>query len=94
MCGIVGYIGDREAQGILLKSLSRLEYRGYDSAGLATIKGKKIQLAKKKGKLNILVDELRGNPLDGTVGIGHSRWATHGAPHAALGATTAAKFCR
>ena len=80
MCGIVGYIGDREAQGILLKSLSRLEYRGYDSAGLATIKGKKIQLAKKKGKLNILVDELRDNPLDGTVGIGHSRWATHGAP--------------
>ena len=80
MCGIVGYIGDREAQNILLKSLSRLEYRGYDSAGLAIIKGKKIHLVKKKGKLNILSDELKSNPLDGTTGIGHTRWATHGAP--------------
>ena len=81
MCGIVGYIGEKEAQDILLKSLSRLEYRGYDSAGLATIKGKKIQLAKKKGKLNVLSDELKSDPIEGTTGIGHTRWATHGVPN-------------
>ncbi len=80
MCGIVGYIGDREAQDILLKSLSRLEYRGYDSAGLAVIKGKKIHLVKKKGKLKVLAEELEMNPLKGTIGIGHTRWATHGIP--------------
>lgn len=80
MCGIAGYIGDREAQNILLKSLSRLEYRGYDSAGLAIIKGKKIQLVKKKGKLNILTAGLKTDPLEGSTGIGHSRWATHGVP--------------
>ncbi|MDO8535620.1 MAG: glutamine--fructose-6-phosphate transaminase (isomerizing) [Candidatus Omnitrophota bacterium] len=80
MCGIVGYIGDREAQNILLKSLSRLEYRGYDSAGLAVIKGKKLQLVKKKGKLNILAADLKAVALEGTTGIGHSRWATHGVP--------------
>ena len=80
MCGIVGYIGDREAQNILLKSLSRLEYRGYDSAGLAIIKGKKIQLAKKKGKLNVLAADLKEEPLEGSTGIGHTRWATHGVP--------------
>ena len=80
MCGIVGYIGDREAQGILLKSLSRLEYRGYDSAGLAIIKGKKIHLVKKKGKLKILASELKSEALEGTTGIGHTRWATHGIP--------------
>ena len=80
MCGIVGYIGDREAQNILLKSLSRLEYRGYDSAGLAIIKGKKMQLVKKKGKLNILAADLRTEALEGSTGIGHTRWATHGVP--------------
>ena len=80
MCGIVGYIGDREAQNILLKSLSRLEYRGYDSAGLATIKGKKIELAKRQGKLKILADELKSNNIKGTTGIGHTRWSTHGVP--------------
>ena len=81
MCGIVGYIGDREAQDILLKSLSRLEYRGYDSAGLAVIKGKKIGLTKRKGKLKVLAAELKKEPLEGTVGIGHTRWATHGIPN-------------
>jgi glucosamine--fructose-6-phosphate aminotransferase (isomerizing) len=80
MCGIVGYVGDREAQGILLKSLSRLEYRGYDSAGLAVIEGNKINISKKKGKLKILAGELNLNPLEGSTGIGHSRWATHGIP--------------
>lgn len=81
MCGIVGYIGDKEAQGILLKSLSRLEYRGYDSAGLATIKGKSIQLVKRQGKLKILIQDLKSNSIKGTVGIGHTRWATHGVPN-------------
>jgi glucosamine--fructose-6-phosphate aminotransferase (isomerizing) len=80
MCGIVGYIGDREAQNILLKSLSRLEYRGYDSAGLAIIKGKKMHLVKKKGKLNILAADLKAEALEGSTGIGHTRWATHGVP--------------
>ena len=80
MCGIVGYVGDREAQNILLKSLSRLEYRGYDSAGLAVIKGKKIEIVKKQGKLKILQEKLRINPIKGTTGVGHTRWATHGVP--------------
>jgi len=80
MCGIVGYIGGREAQDILLKNLSRLEYRGYDSAGIATVKGKKIELVKRQGKLKVLADELESNSLRGAVGIGHTRWATHGVP--------------
>ncbi len=81
MCGIVGYIGDREAQNILLNSLSRLEYRGYDSAGLATIKGKSIELVKRQGKLGILKEELKSNGVKGSIGIGHTRWATHGVPN-------------
>lgn len=81
MCGIAGYIGDREAQYILLKSLSRLEYRGYDSAGLATIKGRSIQLVKKQGKLKVLSADLKSDPIEGTIGIGHTRWATHGIPN-------------
>lgn len=81
MCGIVGYVGNREAQNILLKSLSRLEYRGYDSAGLAVIKGKKIHLVKKKGKLNVLAANLQAEALEGSTGIGHTRWATHGIPN-------------
>jgi glucosamine--fructose-6-phosphate aminotransferase (isomerizing) len=80
MCGIVGYIGDREAQNILLKSLSRLEYRGYDSAGLATIRNKKTEVVKKQGKLKILQEKLKTSPVKGSTGIGHTRWATHGAP--------------
>lgn len=81
MCGIVGYIGSREAQNILLNSLSRLEYRGYDSAGLATIKGKSIELVKRQGKLGILKEELKSNGVKGNIGIGHTRWATHGVPN-------------
>ncbi len=80
MCGIAGYIGARNAQDVILKGLSRLEYRGYDSAGVAIIEGKKIYIAKKKGKLKVLTDELCPNPIKGTTGIGHSRWATHGVP--------------
>jgi glucosamine--fructose-6-phosphate aminotransferase (isomerizing) len=81
MCGIVGYIGEREAQDILLKGLSRLEYRGYDSAGVAIVKGGKIEIDKKKGKLKSLVDDLKAGPIRGTLGIGHTRWATHGVPN-------------
>lgn len=81
MCGIVGYIGDREAQNILLNSLSRLEYRGYDSAGLATIKGRSIELVKRQGKLGVLKEELKSNGVKGNIGIGHTRWATHGVPN-------------
>jgi len=81
MCGIIGYIGTRQAQDVLLKGLSRLEYRGYDSAGVAIIKGNKISLAKRQGKLKVLIDELKSSPIGGTVGIGHTRWATHGIPN-------------
>ena len=80
MCGIVGYIGDQQAQPILLDGLSRLEYRGYDSAGIAVMDGGAISLMKAKGRLQNLVDRLEGRPLPGTIGIGHTRWATHGEP--------------
>ncbi len=80
MCGIVGYIGNKEAQGVILKGLSRLEYRGYDSSGLAIIDHKSITIVKKQGKLKVLAAELSENPIAGNVGIGHTRWATHGVP--------------
>ncbi|MDD5427879.1 MAG: glutamine--fructose-6-phosphate transaminase (isomerizing) [Candidatus Omnitrophica bacterium] len=80
MCGIVGYIGTRNAQGVLLKGLSRLEYRGYDSAGVAIIESRKLNLVKRQGKLRILADVLKDDPSKGTIGIGHTRWATHGVP--------------
>ena len=80
MCGIVGYIGDQQAQPILLDGLSRLEYRGYDSAGIAVMEGGEIHLEKAMGRLQNLVDRLEGHALEGTVGIGHTRWATHGEP--------------
>lgn len=81
MCGIVGYIGDREAQGLLLEGLRRLEYRGYDSAGVAIFNGKAINISKRQGKLKELISELKKRPLTGRTGIGHTRWATHGAPN-------------
>ncbi|GAA2002779.1 glutamine--fructose-6-phosphate transaminase (isomerizing) [Microbacterium ulmi] len=82
MCGIVGYVGPRQSQGILLSGLSRLEYRGYDSAGIAVIDGDgDLGMRKRAGKLAILRDDLADHPLaDGTTGIGHTRWATHGGP--------------
>ncbi|MGL4607395.1 MAG: glutamine--fructose-6-phosphate transaminase (isomerizing) [Eubacteriaceae bacterium] len=80
MCGIVGYIGDKQAQDILIDGLSKLEYRGYDSAGIAIIDNDEIQVRKKKGRLKNLCDLLETSPLHGTIGIGHTRWATHGVP--------------
>ncbi|MDA3821083.1 MAG: glutamine--fructose-6-phosphate transaminase (isomerizing) [Bacteroidales bacterium] len=79
MCGIVGYIGNRNAYPILLKGLKRLEYRGYDSAGVALQNGQ-INLYKKKGKVAELEDYVTGMDISGTIGIGHTRWATHGEP--------------
>ncbi len=80
MCGIVGYIGQRQAQDILLDGLSRLEYRGYDSAGIAVMSNGTIQLSKAKGRLKNLMDRVSDAPLTGCIGIGHTRWATHGEP--------------
>lgn len=80
MCGIVGYIGDKEAAPILVEGLKKLEYRGYDSAGIAVYKDGEIAIRKRKGRLAILDEEVTKNPAQGNMGIGHTRWATHGAP--------------
>lgn len=80
MCGIVGYVGAREATPIILGGLKRLEYRGYDSAGVAVIHGNQIEVRRDAGKLSQLVDLVSKSPLMGSPGIGHTRWATHGAP--------------
>lgn len=80
MCGIVGYTGKGEASEFLIDGLRRLEYRGYDSAGIAVYDGEKIVIEKKEGRLANLEDALKAHPLRGHVGIGHTRWATHGAP--------------
>lgn len=80
MCGIVGYIGKGDAKSVVLQGLEKLEYRGYDSAGIAIIKDSKIIVEKKKGKLKNLETQLEGMDLDSHIGIGHTRWATHGEP--------------
>lgn len=81
MCGIVGFVGREEAAPILLDGLARLEYRGYDSAGVAVLDGQKLRVVKAKGRLRVLADMIQnGHAIHGTVGIGHTRWATHGAP--------------
>ncbi|HTL48723.1 MAG TPA: glutamine--fructose-6-phosphate transaminase (isomerizing) [Verrucomicrobiae bacterium] len=80
MCGIVGYIGDGKVGNVLLKGLSRLEYRGYDSAGIATLEEDKISIHKQAGKLRNLSEVVLANPVEGRMGIGHTRWATHGEP--------------
>ncbi len=80
MCGIVGIIGQRPVAPLLVDALKRLEYRGYDSAGVATLQNGKLDRRRAEGKLVNLEDRLRQQPLSGTIGIGHTRWATHGAP--------------
>ena len=80
MCGIVGYIGTKAASGILLEGLRKLEYRGYDSAGIATILDDEIHCVRAKGKLNHLQEKLDGEVNPAPLGIGHTRWATHGKP--------------
>lgn len=80
MCGIVGYIGTRDTQGILLEGLKKLEYRGYDSAGIAVFTAGGLTVSKSKGRLAILEEKLQNAPLQGSAGIGHTRWATHGKP--------------
>lgn len=81
MCGIVGYIGHREAYPVIIKGLKRLEYRGYDSAGLVLYDGKDLKLAKTKGKVSDLEEKSNEITNNGTIGIGHTRWATHGVPN-------------
>lgn len=81
MCGIVAYVGHREAAPLVLKGLKRLEYRGYDSAGIALLNGGGLKVYKKKGKVTDLEGELVGKELHATIGMGHTRWATHGEPN-------------
>ena len=80
MCGIVGYIGDKSAQEVIIGGLRKLEYRGYDSAGVAVLNEQGLQFDKAKGRLAVLEERLAAQPLSGSVGIGHTRWATHGKP--------------
>src|SRR5256886_4917444 len=80
MCGIVGYVGPRAAVSPLVEGLSRLEYRGYDSAGVAVLNGKGVETRKLAGRIAGLRDLLERMPVHGSCGIGHTRWATHGAP--------------
>ena len=80
MCGIVGYVGNKGAKSFLIDGLSKLEYRGYDSAGIAVLDGTSISLAKQKGRLSNLEGALKCKSSEGTIGIGHTRWATHGEP--------------
>ncbi|HRF94933.1 MAG TPA: class II glutamine amidotransferase, partial [Aggregatilineales bacterium] len=80
MCGIVGYIGSKNATPIVLDGLGRLEYRGYDSAGIAVLRDGKFDIRRDVGKLANLRAKVNANPLSGTIGIGHTRWATHGVP--------------
>jgi len=80
MCGIVGYVGDKFVDSLLVAGLERLEYRGYDSAGIATLRGGKLKIKKTAGKIQLLKEKLKEDPLGGELGIGHTRWATHGEP--------------
>lgn len=80
MCGIVGYVGDKNVVPILIEGLKKLEYRGYDSAGVAVLEGGKLDVIKCKGRLSVLEDRLKSEVVLSTMGIGHTRWATHGEP--------------
>ena len=81
MCGIVGYLGNKEAKDVIIKGLKRLEYRGYDSAGISTLQNNKLEITKTQGKVSDLKDFLTDNSHLGGLGIGHTRWATHGPPN-------------
>src|SRR5688500_11814710 len=80
MCGIVGYVGERDAVPIILEGLRRLEYRGYDSAGVAVVQDGVLERRRAAGKLQNLASALEAAPLRGQFGVGHTRWATHGRP--------------
>ncbi|MCX7959834.1 MAG: glutamine--fructose-6-phosphate aminotransferase, partial [Deltaproteobacteria bacterium] len=80
MCGIMGYIGYREAKGVLIDGLKRLEYRGYDSSGIAVSDGSTLKIARSVGKITSLESLLEKEDIPGRLGIGHTRWATHGRP--------------
>ena len=80
MCGIVGIVGRQPVAPLMVDALKRLEYRGYDSAGVATLEGGHLTRRRAEGKLVNLENRLKTDPLTGTIGIGHTRWATHGAP--------------
>ncbi|TFH65269.1 MAG: glutamine--fructose-6-phosphate aminotransferase, partial [Gemmatimonadales bacterium] len=81
MCGIVGYLGPQDAAPILLEGLRRLEYRGYDSAGISVISEEgALTTLKKQGRISVLEEAMKEAPLRGSCGIAHTRWATHGAP--------------
>ncbi|HXD10503.1 MAG TPA: glutamine--fructose-6-phosphate transaminase (isomerizing) [Anaerolineales bacterium] len=82
MCGIVGYVGARDATPLIINGLKRLEYRGYDSAGIAVVSNDQLEVRKDAGKLSQLIDLIGKSPITGAPGIGHTRWATHGAPNA------------
>ena len=80
MCGIVGYIGNKNATPVLVNALKKLEYRGYDSAGIAVFNGQDILVRKVKGALKALEEKIAKETIEGSLGIGHTRWATHGEP--------------
>ncbi len=81
MCGIIGYVGARQAQPILIEGVKRLEYRGYDSAGIATLKNGHVDIVRSQGRISALEARVDWDDTRGTIGIGHTRWATHGAPN-------------
>src|SRR4029453_6351189 len=80
MCGIVGYVGDKSSVDIIIEGLKKLEYRGYDSAGGAGVGAGGLHIRRRAGRIKILEGLLRERPVRGTIGIGHTRWATHGRP--------------
>src|SRR5918911_2722481 len=81
MCGIIGYVGERDVVPVLIGGLKKLEYRGYDSAGIAVVDGNGVEVVRAEGKLSNLESKLGEKPLRGTFGMGHTRWATHGKPN-------------